>query len=119
MSVGYSSIKLLGYLGHDHRPIESGCDARGARFSLAVNRVWTDETGQRQQDTEWFTVVAWGRLAENCLTYLTKGSRVFAVGKPRIRRWTEKKGGAREQVQVLADQVIFLDRPEAEEDQEE
>ncbi len=119
MSIGYSSIKLLGYLGHDPRPIESGGDVRGARFSLAVSRVWTDETGQRQEDTEWFTVVAWGRLAENCLTYLSKGSRVFAVGRPRINRWTEKKGGRREQVQVLADQVIFLDRPEADGDREE
>ena len=119
MSIGYSSIKLLGYLGHDPQAIESGSDVRGARFSLAVNRVWTDENGQRQEDTEWFTVVAWGRLAENCLTYLSKGSRVFAVGKPRVQRWTEKKGGAREQVQVLADQVIFLDKPEADEDREE
>ena len=119
MSVGYSSIKLLGYLGLDPRPIESGSEVRGARFSLAVNRAWTDEAGQRQKDTEWFTVVVWGRLAENCLARLTQGSLVFVVGRPRVQQWTEKKGGRREQVQVLADQVIFLDRPEAEEDREE
>ena len=86
---------------------------------LVVNRVWTDETGQRQEDTQWFSVVAWERLAENCLAYLSKGSRVFVVGKPRLQRWTEKKGGRREQVQVLADQVIFLDRLETEANQEE
>ena len=118
MSVGYSSIELIGYLGHDPQPIHTASGTGGVRFSLAVNKVWTDETGQRQESTDWFTVVAWQGLAEICLTYLSKGSLVFVVGKPRLQRWTEKKVGRREQIQVLADQVIFLDRPEAEEDKE-
>jgi single-strand DNA-binding protein len=118
MSVGYSSIKLIGYLGHDPRPIHAASGTEGARFSVAVNRVWTNEADQRQESTDWFTVVAWQGLAANCLSYLSKGSLVFVVGKPRLQRWTEKKVGRREQIQVLADQVIFLDRPEAEEDKE-
>ena len=119
MSIGYSSIELIGYLGQDPRPIQSASHVRGARFSVAVNRVWTDESGQRQETTEWFSVVAWDVLAENCLTYLSKGSLVFVLGKPRVQRWTEKQVGRREQVQVLADQVIFLDRPEPRANQEE
>jgi single-strand DNA-binding protein len=119
MSSGYSSIELIGYLGHAPRALESGSDVRGVRFSLAVSRTWTDEAGQRQEDTQRFAVVAWGRVAENCLAYLSQGSLVFVVGKPRIQRWTEKKGGKREQLQVLADQVIFLSKPGSEPDQEE
>jgi single-strand DNA-binding protein len=119
MSVGYSLIELIGYLGNDPQPIHTEDGTPGVRFSLAVNRVWTDESDQRQQDTEWFTVVAWRRLAENCLAYLSKGSLVFVVGRPRTQRWTDREDQEREQVQVLADQVIFLDRPETEEDREE
>jgi single-strand DNA-binding protein len=84
-----------------------------------VNRVWTDEAGARQKDTDWFSVVAWERLAENCLTYLARGSLVFVVGRPRVQRWKEKQVVGREQIQVLADQVIFLDKPEVEGYQEE
>jgi single-strand DNA-binding protein len=119
MSVGYSSIQLIGYLGNDPRPLHAVTGTQGVRFSLAVNRVWTDESGARQKNTDWFSVVAWERLAENCLSFLTKGSLVFVIGKPRIQRWKERQAGGREQIQVLADQVIFLDRPESGEDQEE
>jgi single-strand DNA-binding protein len=118
MSIGYSSIELIGYLGQDPRPIQSGDQVNGARFSIAVNRVWTDESGQRRETTEWFNVVAWNVLAENCLNYLSKGSLVFVVGKPRTQQWTDQQGGQREQVQVLAHKVVFLNRPEAEADQE-
>jgi single-strand DNA-binding protein len=114
MSVGYSSIELLGYLGNDPQPLHSATGVQGARFSVAINRVWTDETGERQEGTAWFTVVAWERLAENCLSSLSKGSLVFVVGRPRIQQWTERKGRRREQFQVLAEQVIFLDKPESE-----
>lgn len=114
MSVGYSSIELLGYLGNDPQPLHSATGVQGARFSVAVNRVWAEETG-KQGDTDWFTVVAWGQVAENCLTYLSKGSLVFVAGKPRIQRWKDKKGGSREQIQVLTDKVIFLERAEPEE----
>ena len=113
MSVSYSSIELLGYLGHDPQSIQVESDARGAKFSLAVNRAWTDDSGQRQEETDWFSVVAWGRLAQNCMSYLSKGSLVFVVGRPRIQRWTEQQVRKREQIQVVADQVIFLDRPDA------
>ena len=56
---------------------------QGMTFSLAVDRAWTDESGQRQEDTDWFAVAAWNRLAEDCLSSLSKGSFGFVVGKPR------------------------------------
>ncbi len=69
---------------------------QGMTFSLAVDRAWTDEYGQRQEDTDWLAVVAWNRLAEDCLSSLSKGSFAFVVGKPRTQRWTEKGVGRRE-----------------------
>jgi single-stranded DNA-binding protein len=53
------------------------------------------------------------------MSHLSKGSLVFVVGKPRIQRWTEQQVRKREQIQVVADQVIFLNRPEAGEEAEE
>jgi single-strand DNA-binding protein len=119
MSVSYSSIQLLGYLGQDPRPIHTASGTQGARFSLAVNRVWTDEAAGRRENTDWFMVVAWERLAENCLAHLSKGSLVFVVGKPRIQQWTEKKGVRREQIHVLAEQIVFLNKLESGEAQGE
>jgi single-strand DNA-binding protein len=119
MSVGYSSMELLGYLGNDPQPIHTASGTQGVRFSLAVNRACADEAGARRQDTDWFAIVAWERLAENCLSHLSKGSLVFVVGKPRIQRWADKGRGRREQIQVLAEQIIFLDKPESGENQEE
>ena len=115
MSASYSSIVLLGHLGHDPQPLHTENGAEGARFSLAVNRVWTDESGGRQQDIDWYTVVVWGRQAKSCLTHLAKGRLVFVAGRPRIQQWEDGEGNPREQVQVLASRVIFLGSPEPEE----
>lgn len=116
MSVGYSSIAVLGYLGHDPEMMRAERGTKGARFSVAVNRVWTNELGERQEETDWFRIIAWGQLAETCLAYLAKGRLVFVVGKPRTRRWEDREGQDREQLQVLAKRVIFLDRPEPDEE---
>jgi len=117
MSVGYSSIELLGYLGHDPQPLQTEAGPKGARFSLAVNRVWTDDSGERQEETNWFQIIAWRQVAENCLAYLSKGRLVLVVGRPRMRRWEDQEGRGREQIQVLAERVIFLDQPESGEDE--
>jgi single-strand DNA-binding protein len=106
-------------LGNDPQPIHTASGTQGARFTLAVSPAWTDEAGGRRQDTDWFAVVAWERLAQNCLSHLSKGNLVFVTGKPRIQRWADKGRGRREQIQVPAEQIIFLDKPESGEDQEE
>lgn len=116
MSAGYSSIALLGYLGHDPEMVRAERGTRGARFSVAVNRAWRDESGNRQKETDWYRVIAWGQLAETCLGYLSKGRLVFIAGRPRVRQWEDEEGEQREQVQVLARRVIFLDRPELDEE---
>jgi single-strand DNA-binding protein len=114
MSVSYSKIDLLGYVGGDPEPV-SPTSGVGARFSLAVNRVWTDSAGEQKTETDWFQIVAWGKLAENVIAYLSKGRQVFVTGRPQIRQWLDKEGGRRETIQVVANQVLFLGSPETEE----
>jgi single-strand DNA-binding protein len=79
-------------------------------FRVATNRVYTTPEGERKQETEWFTVVAWSRLAENCNQYLTKGQRVYAEGRLHTRTWEGQDGQRRSRTEVVANRVLFLDR---------
>jgi single-strand DNA-binding protein len=115
MSVNYSKMDLLGYTGNDPEPVPTANESQGARFSVAINRIWTGGSGKQQTETDWFEVMAWGTLAENCLAYLTKGRLVYVTGRPQLRQWESEDGQKRERLQIRADQVIFLDRPQQEE----
>ena len=79
-------------------------------FRVATNRVYTTPEGERKQETEWFTVVAWNRLAENCNQYLTKGQRVYAEGRLHTRSWEGQDGQQRSRSEIVANRVLFLDR---------
>ena len=79
-------------------------------FRVATNRVYTTTEGERRQETEWFTVVAWNRLAENCNQFLTKGQRVYAEGRLRTRTWEGQDGQRHSRSDVIANRVLFLDR---------
>ena len=119
----YSKINLLGYIGNDPEPISSAGgegDPRGAKFSLAVNRVWTDAAGEKQEAVDWFNVVVWRQqLVQSVLNYLRRGRLVFVDGRPQMQQWADKEGVKRETLQVVANQVIFLDRPEPEPESED
>lgn len=82
-------------------------------FRVATNRVYTTPEGERRQETEWFTVVAWNRLAEQCNQYLTKGRLVYAEGRLHTGTWEGQDGQKRSRAEVVANRVIFLDRREA------
>jgi single-strand DNA-binding protein len=79
-------------------------------FRVATNRVYTTPDGERKQETEWFTVVAWNRLAENCNQYLTKGQRVYAEGRLHTRSWEGQDGQQHARSEIVANRVLFLDR---------
>jgi single-strand DNA-binding protein len=84
-------------------------------FSLAVNRTWTGSDGETRTETTWFRVSAWGRQAEICNQYLSKGRQVLVEGRltvdpetggPRI--WFDNEGNARTSFEVTAFDVRFL-----------
>jgi len=79
-------------------------------FRVATNRVYTTPDGERRQETEWFTVVAWKRLAENCNQFLTKGQRVYAEGRLHTRTWEGQDGQRHSRSEIIANRVLFLDR---------
>jgi single-strand DNA-binding protein len=82
-----------------------------ANFSVATNAQWTDAQGQKQERTEFHNVVAWGKLGEICGQYLAKGRRVYVEGRLQTREWETPEGQKRQRTEIVADNVIMLDRP--------
>ena len=79
-------------------------------FRVATNWVSTTPDGERRQETEWFSVVAWNKLAEQCNQFLAKGRLVYAEGRLHTRNWEGQDGQPHSRIEVIANKVIFLDR---------
>jgi len=79
-------------------------------FSVAVNRSWTGSDGQQQEDVDFFDVVAWAKLGELVSQYLSKGRRALVMGRLSQRSW-EQEGQKRSKVEIVANDVTFLDGP--------
>jgi len=78
-----------------------------ANFSLATNEKWTDKSGEKQERTEWHRIVVWGKLADLCGQYLTKGRMAYVEGKLQTREY-EKDGVKRYTTEIVASTVQFL-----------
>lgn len=79
-------------------------------FSVATNWRYTTSQGERKEETQWFTVVTWNRLAEQCNQFLTKGRLVYAEGRLRTRTWDGQDGQKRFRNEIIANKVTFLDK---------
>jgi single-strand DNA-binding protein len=79
-------------------------------FRIAVNRVFSAPEGERKEETEWFSIVAWNRLAETCNQYLSKGQKVYVEGRIHTRSWDGQDGQKHYRTEIIANQVIFLDK---------
>ena len=79
-------------------------------FGVATNWMSTTPDGERRQETEWFNVVAWNKLAEQCNQFLAKGRLVYAEGRMHTRTWESQDGQSHSRAEVIANKVIFLDR---------
>ena len=79
--VNFNKIMVIGNLGRDPEMRYTPQGTPVTSFSIATNRVYTDSNGERQQETEWFTIIAWRQLAELCNQYLSKGRRAFVEGR--------------------------------------
>ncbi len=79
-------------------------------FTVATNWLFTTPEGERKQETEWFNIVAWNRLAEQCNQFLAKGRLVYAEGRLRTRSWEGQDGQQHSKMEVIANRVVFLDK---------
>ena len=105
-----NKVLVIGNVGNDPEMRYTPSGSAVTSFRIATNRVYTTSDGERREETEWFSVSAWGRLAEQCNTYVTKGMRVYAEGRLKTRTWTGNDGQNRFSLEINADSVLFLDR---------
>ena len=103
-----NKVFLIGNLTRDPelRYVPSGSAV--ATFTVAVNRVYKTQTGEKKEQTSFIRVVVWGRRAEVCGEYLSKGSPVFVEGRLQSRDWEGQDGQKRNTVEVVADNIQFL-----------
>ncbi|MGE4132439.1 MAG: single-stranded DNA-binding protein [Bdellovibrionales bacterium] len=105
---GINKVILIGRLGADPevKTITGGNNV--ARLSVATSENWTDREGQKQERTEWHRIVVWGKLAELCGKYLSKGRQVYVEGRLQTRSWEDQQGQKRYATEIVANTVQFL-----------
>jgi single-strand DNA-binding protein len=108
MSRGLNKIMLIGNLGRDPEMRFTPSGKPVTDFSLAVSRSRRTPEGEFTDETEWFRIVCWDRLAEIADQYLTKGTKVYVDGRVTIRRYTGNDGTERTSVDVIANEMIIL-----------
>ena len=113
-----NKVMIIGNLGAEPEMRFSPDGKPVTSFRVATNRVYTTPEGERKEETEWFSVVAWGKLAEQCNQFLSKGRLVYAEGRLRTHSWDDQSGQKRYRTEVIANRVSFLDKqvPSASED---
>ena len=105
----YNHITVVGHLGRDPEMSYTPSGTAVTKFSVASSRKWTDGNGERKEQTTWFRVVAWQKLAETCSNYLHKGSKVLITGRMESRKYTDKDNVDRETWELIADGMTMLD----------
>ena len=108
--VGLNRMMVIGNLGTDPEMRYTPSGNPVTSFRLATTRSYNTADGEKRDETEWFTVVAWQRLAELCNQFLAKGRRVYVDGRLRSRSWTGQDGQTRFVNEIIAERVLFLDR---------
>ncbi len=104
-----NKVILLGRLGQDPELKYTPSGAAVCNFSLATTEAWTDKnSGQKQERTEWHRVVVWGKLAELCNQYLSKGRQAFVEGRLQTRSWDDQNGQKRYTTEINATTVQFI-----------
>lgn len=104
-----NKVIILGRLGQDPELKYTPSGAAVCNFSVATSETWNDKnSGQKQEKTEWHRIVVWGKLAELCNQYLSKGRQAFVEGKLQTRSWEDKDGQKRYTTEISATTVQFI-----------
>lgn len=109
-----NKIMLIGNLGRDPEGKYTPNGTPVTKFSLAVTRKGKEE----KEETEWFSIVAWNRLAEICNQYLTKGKKVYIEGRLTQRKYTDREGIQRVAVEVIANEMEMLSPRQTNDDED-
>lgn len=117
MANSLNKTQIIGRLGKDVELRHTQNNQAVANLSVGVSEQWNDKNGNKQESTEWFNVVIWGKLAEVADKYLKKGSKVYLEGKMQTRKWTDNNGNDRYSTELVLNgfgsQMIMLDNAQS------
>lgn len=103
-----NKILLIGNLGKDPEIRTTPNGQTIAKFPLATKENWTDQENTKQERTEWHNIVVWGKQAQMCGQFLSKGRQVYIEGAIRSRSYDDKEGNKRYVTEIVAQRVQFL-----------
>ena len=109
-------IMVIGNVGKDPEMRFTPSGKSVTNFSVATTRRYTSSEGERNDETQWFTIVAWGKLAETCNEYIEKGRQVYVDGRLQISEWEGQDGEKRHRVEIVANTVLFLGKKSEKQD---
>lgn len=109
-----NKVILIGRLGKDPNVRNTNSGTAVANFTVATEKSWKDNSGNRQKKTEWHNIVVFGKSVENFVQkYLHKGNLVFIDGELQTRQWTDKKDNStRYTTEVIANDIKILEKPQ-------
>lgn len=105
-----NKVFLLGNLTRDPELRYTPSGIPVANLGLAISRIFTTKEGERKEEVCYVTVVVWGKQAEICGEYLSKGRSILVEGRLQYRTWENQEGQKRSTLEVRADRIQFLDR---------
>jgi single-strand DNA-binding protein len=103
-----NKVMLIGHLGKDPEIRFTPSGRAVANFSLATSESWVDKEGKKEERTEWHRIVVYGKLAEICNQYLSKGKQVYLEGRLQTREWQDKDGNKRTTTEIVVNEMIML-----------
>ena len=107
---GLNKVMIIGNVGRDPEMRYTPSGQAVTSFSVAVSRRWNAPEGDQREETEWFNVVAWAKLAEQCNQLITKGRRVYIEGRLQTRSWDDRETGQKKyRTEVVANVMLLLD----------
>ncbi len=105
-----NSVRLIGHLGVDPKPLKLESGNSKASFTLATNDYYRDKNGEKVEETQWHNIVAYGKTADVAEKFLKKGSQIAIAGKLTNRQWDGKDGAKHYITEVIASQIHLLDK---------
>jgi single-strand DNA-binding protein len=108
--VSLNKVMIIGNVGADPEMRFTPSGHPVTSFSVATNRKYDSPEGERKEETEWFRVVAWDKLAESCNQFLSKGRLVYVEGRLQTRTWDGQDGQKHYKTEVIANRVTPLDK---------
>tara|TARA_R110000764_G_scaffold871_5_gene3322 strand:+ start:218 stop:553 length:336 start_codon:yes stop_codon:yes gene_type:complete len=108
MSSIKNHVQLIGNVGQEPTITNLESGKKVARFSLATNEYYKDSKGEKQTETNWHTIVAWGKTADIIEKYAGKGKEIEVVGKLKTRTYTTDDGNQRYVTEVEANEILLL-----------